>query len=128
MSTVATGSIVWCDLTVQDAESVKDFYANVVGWQANPTNMGDYDDFTMVCPGTTEGVAGICHARGGNADLPSQWLLYFKVEDLDQSLQQVERLGGKAITSMKYFGGKSRYIIVEDPAGAVCALFEDNSE
>ena len=127
MSSDAAGSIVWCDLTVPNAESVKDFYSSVVGWQANPTSMGDYDDFTMQIPGTSDGVAGICHAKGGNADIPSQWLLYFKVDDLDQSLKDVERQGGKAITAMKHYGDVTRYIIIEDPAGAVCALFEDKS-
>lgn len=127
MSSSETGSIVWCDLTVPNAESVKDFYSSVVGWKANPISMGDYNDFTMQSPGTSNDVVGICHARGDNADIPSQWMPYFKIENLDQSLQDVERLGGKAISSMKHYGSVSRYIIIEDPAGAVCVLFEDKS-
>jgi hypothetical protein len=31
--------------------------------------MGDYSDYTMMCPGDGDAVAGICHARGSNADL-----------------------------------------------------------
>ena len=28
------GKIVWIDLTVEHAESTRDFYANVLGWEA----------------------------------------------------------------------------------------------
>jgi hypothetical protein len=38
--------------------------------------MGEYSDFNMTMPDGGELAAGICHARGGNADLPSQWLIY----------------------------------------------------
>ena len=38
------GSITWFDLTVPDAEKLKDFYGKVVGWKAAPVSMGDYND------------------------------------------------------------------------------------
>ena len=47
MSTSPVGSVVWTDLTVNNASEVKDFYQQVVGWKPNPVSMGDYDDFTM---------------------------------------------------------------------------------
>ncbi|MCK7527930.1 MAG: hypothetical protein MZV64_65200 [Ignavibacteriales bacterium] len=44
------GSITWCDLTVPNAEEVKDFYAKVVGWMPQGLSVGDYEDFTMSAP------------------------------------------------------------------------------
>ncbi len=41
------GEIAWLDLTVEDAESVRDFYSDVVGWTITPVDMGGYDDFCM---------------------------------------------------------------------------------
>ncbi len=35
-----TGIIKWVDLTVDDAEGVRDFYSAVVGWQAVPVDVG----------------------------------------------------------------------------------------
>ena len=32
------GVIEWCDLTVGDAEKVKDFYSSVVGWESSSYN------------------------------------------------------------------------------------------
>ncbi|MEP4891884.1 MAG: VOC family protein [Aliiglaciecola sp.] len=125
MSTAPIGSVVWTDLTVKNADNVKDFYAQVVGWQANPVSMGDYDDFTMQLPSNNQDVVGICHAKGDNANLPAQWLLYFKVANLDDSISQTQAGGGKLLSAIKHYGSQSRYIIIQDPAGAVCALFEE---
>lgn len=41
------GSLAWHGLTVQDAASTRDFYSVVIGWKANPVDMGDYQDYSM---------------------------------------------------------------------------------
>ena len=66
----AIGTIGWIDLTVDDAEHLRDFYATVTGWRPEPVAMGGWDDFNMVAPATGRPAAGICYARGGNAGLP----------------------------------------------------------
>jgi len=62
----AVGSIAWRDLTVPDAEGVRDFYSAVVGWTSSAVQMDGYSDFSMVTPASGKTVAGICHARGVN--------------------------------------------------------------
>ena len=119
-----TGSITWIDLMVEHAEEVKNFYNKIVGWQSEPVAMGDYDDFNMIAPGSGQAVAGICHARGANADLPAQWLIYISVADVDESAAACVDLGGKIITEPKQMGKYGRVCVIEDPAGAVAALFE----
>ena len=64
-----TGLIVWTDLTVEDASSLREFYAAVTGWKPEPVAMDKYDDYNMTNPTTGDPVAGICHARGSNAGL-----------------------------------------------------------
>ena len=118
------GSITWCDLTAPNAEEVKDFYEKVVGWIPDPVSMGDYSDFSMIAPESGKVAAGICHSRGSNAKLPPQWLLYIAVKDVDESAKQCEQLGGKVIVEPKNMSGYGRYCVIQDPAGAVCALFK----
>jgi len=36
------GTIVWTDLTVENAGEIRDFYCQVVGWRPEPVDMGDY--------------------------------------------------------------------------------------
>jgi predicted enzyme related to lactoylglutathione lyase len=120
-STPEPGTISWQDLTVADAEAVRDFYQAVVGWKPEPLSIGGYSDFVMSADGAA--VAGICHARGANTGLPPVWLIYITVEDLDHSLDECERLGGSLVAAPRSYGG-GRYCVIKDPAGALCALYQ----
>lgn len=117
------GAITWNDLTIENAEQVRDFYAAITGWQADPVDMGGYSDFNMKAPQSGSPVAGICHARGCNAELPAQWLIYIIVEDVDASAARCSELGGKVIVEPKEMGTHGRFSVTRDPAGAVAALF-----
>jgi len=117
------GDIAWRDLTVKNAVKVRDFYAAVVGWKSVGLDMGGYEDFCMNRPGDGETMAGICHARGENTGLPTQWLIYINVANLKKSLAACRKNGGKVVyPTRKMAGGKMA--VIRDPAGAVAALFE----
>ncbi|GAB5526841.1 MAG: hypothetical protein Roseis2KO_47130 [Roseivirga sp.] len=119
------GTIGWIDLTVPDATAVKDFYTHVTGWKAEPVSLGDYDDYNMTANG--EPKAGVCHKKGVNSDIPSQWMIYINVRDLDESRAQCKANGGKLLTDIRSAGSMGRYCFIEDPAGAACAIFEPAS-
>ena len=119
--TPAPGTISWQDLTVADADGLRDFYQAVVGWKPEPLSMGTYQDFVMNAEGTP--VAGVCHARASNADLPPLWIIYITVEDLDHSIEECHRRGGSIVSGPRSYGG-GRYCVIKDPAGAVCALYQ----
>ena len=131
---VQLGTITWVDLTVADAPAVRDFYEAVVGWTPREVDMGDYADFEMLPPDSASGetgeargetpsrpkaAAGICHARGGNAKLPPQWLIYVPVNDLERSLYMCEHLGGKILHRLS-----AHYVLIQDPAGAVMIIYQ----
>lgn len=118
------GSIIWVDLTVEQAEKVRDFYAEVVGWESDPVDMGGYNDFNMLSPGDGSARAGICFRRGMNADLPPLWLVYITVTDLEKSIHRCEQLGGSLVSGPKGEAETGRYCVIQDPAGAVAALYQ----
>jgi len=122
-----TGKIAWTDLSVPDAEGLRDFYSRVVGWSSAPVSMGDYDDFNMIPSGSEEPVAGICHAQGVNADFPPMWIIYIVVEDLEESLAACRDGGGEVLVGPKGMGPGSAYAVIRDPAGAVSALYQVGS-
>jgi hypothetical protein len=117
------GEIGWIDISVEDASGLQDFYAQVTGWQPEALSMGDYDDFTMKTPNSGTAVAGVCHARGSNADLPPQWLIYITVADVDASAATCTDQGGRLIVPPRSMGS-ARFCVIEDPAGAVAALYQ----
>jgi hypothetical protein len=118
------GTIGWFDLTVADADTVRDFYQAVVGWNATEVDMGGYADFMMNVPETGTGVAGVCWKRGGNAEMPSQWLVYISVANLDTSMQACRAGGGQVLVAPREMGHYGIYCVIQDPAGAVCALIQ----
>ena len=123
-TTPLIGSIGWMDLTVGNADAIRDFYSSVTGWNFTPVDMGGYHDYCMDQPEDGKSVAGICNARASNTELPAQWLIYITVADLEQSLVRCQEGGGKVLAGPKNYAGQGRYCIIQDPAGAVAALYE----
>jgi predicted enzyme related to lactoylglutathione lyase len=117
------GRIGWVDLTVANAAEIRDFYTAVVGWRTQEVEMAGYRDFAMQAPGSGDSIAGVCWARGENAELPPVWLIYLMVDDLDASMAKVKELGGRVLVGPRKLG-PTRYCVIEDPAGAKSALME----
>lgn len=118
------GSIAWADLTVPDADGLRSFYEAVAGWRSERVPMTGYSDFMMYPADGGTAAAGICHARGTNADLPAQWLMYVVVESLERSMERCRTMGGTVIAGPKGSAAQGTYCVIRDPAGAVVALFE----
>jgi predicted enzyme related to lactoylglutathione lyase len=118
------GSIGWRDLTVDPAQAaaVRDFYCAVLGWTVEEIDMGGYSDFAML-DGAGRPVAGICHARGSNAGMPPQWILYVHVQDLDAALEAAAAAGGRVVVPERSLG-EARFAVAEDPSGAVVGLYQ----
>ena len=116
------GRIGWIDMSVDDADGVRDFYKAVVGWESSDHDMGEYADFNMHLPGAGPIVAGIVHARGPNADVPPRWMAYINVADVERSAAQCVELGGEIVVPLRRHGDNG-YVVIRDPAGAVCALY-----
>jgi predicted enzyme related to lactoylglutathione lyase len=113
---------MWFDLTVPDADEVLAFYQSITGYSSEALDMGDYDDYILYDL-EAKPLAGICHARGVNAELPAQWLVYFTVNNLEESMLRCEAFGGKIVSGPRS-SGNGTYCVIRDPAGAHAALFE----
>lgn len=122
------GKIGWIDLSVNDADSIKDFYNEVVGWEVSEFPVATYKDYCVAPPteaGGADPVAGICHSRGPNVDIPPNvWLIYITVENLDKSIEACKRLGGETLTQPRDMGGYGKVCVIRDPAGTISAIIE----
>jgi len=130
------GDMAWMDLSVPNAEKVKGFYQKVLGWGSESVNMTcgneNYSDFAMTGKAketqneenaSGQFVTGVCHAKGANEDMPSVWLPYFLVADIEVAVAIVQKEGGMLATKIKSMGD-DKYIVIKDPAGAQCALYQ----
>ncbi len=117
-----SGSISWRDLTVPDADGLRSFYSAVAGWTFRGHNMGEYEDYEVLAGDGETCVAGLCHARGGNAKVPPVWLMYIQVDDVEHAAKQCVEKGGEIIDGPRRMDG-NMFCVFRDPAGAVAALF-----
>jgi predicted enzyme related to lactoylglutathione lyase len=121
------GKIGWIDMSVADAPAVRDFYKAVVGWTTDEVDMGMYSDYVMQMPESGQGVTGICHARGSNADLPSGWLIYIIVADVDASAAACAENGGAVVLEPRGLAG-GKFCVVKDPGGSVAGLYQPKAD
>jgi len=120
---MSVGQIVWHDLTVDDADEVRDFYKHVIGWEHTDHDMGAYNDYVLHPQGDSNTAVGVCHKRGSNAGIPSQWMIYVQVASVESACREVFRLGGDVVEGPRDMGGKA-FAVIKDPAGAVLAIIE----
>lgn len=117
------GIVRWADLTVPDAVPIRDFYSAVVGWEPDPVDMGGYNDWNMQLPGAEAPAAGICNARGANAAIPPQWVVYITVPDVQAAVDAAVAHGGAVVD-----GPREGFCLLRDPAGAVFAVWQPEEE
>jgi len=129
------GDMAWMDLSVPNAEQVKDFYQKILGWQSEVVSMScdkeSYVDFALKThdniaskeTSSNSFVTGICHAKGSNTNMPAVWLPYFLVADIEVAVTIVQAEGGQLVTEIRFMGD-DQFVVIKDPAGAQCALYQ----
>ena len=116
-----TGKILWVDLTVPEAEKIRDFYTEVVGWSWEAVSVESYEDYNIKTP-AGELVAGICHRQGVNSNLPPAWINYVIVKSVSESMKKCIDNGGNVVDGPRV-QGEDIFVIIQDPAGAYIGLY-----
>jgi predicted enzyme related to lactoylglutathione lyase len=112
----------WAELNSRDMGRAVPFYAEIFGWATKTSPMGEGQP-----PYTEFQVDGQSIAGGMDmnpmvpAEVPSYWMVYFSVPDVDASYQTAIGAGAKEMVSPSDFPG-GRFAIVSDPQGAAFGL------
>ncbi|MFT5431704.1 MAG: putative enzyme related to lactoylglutathione lyase [Myxococcota bacterium] len=114
------GRFVWRELMTTTPNKATGFYGELFGWKNKTENMGDMGDYVMLINGEAP-VGGIGTAPEG---VPSHWMTYVTVDDIDASVAKAKALGGTLKHGPFAVPGVGRMAFVEDPAGAVIAPFQ----
>jgi len=107
------------NLTSEDPERLKAFYADVIGLPKNP----DMGDGAFHAGGATIGIDGHSDTKGG-AKEPQRVLIDFFVDDLKAEQDRLEGLGVKFVRTAgkEYWGGVISTFL--DPDGNYCQIIE----
>lgn len=117
------GEFCWNELMTSDVSKAKEFYTNLLGWTCQDHSMKDMT-YTMFTKGekTVGGMLQVPdHLKG---QVPSHWMSYIFVENLDEMLQKAEGLGAQVIVPSTPVEGFGRFGMVADPTGARIAFWE----
>ena len=61
------------------------------------------------------------------AHIPSYWMPYFQVADIDASTAKAKQLGATLMVGPQQIPDAGRFALFADPQGAVFALFQGRS-
>jgi uncharacterized protein len=113
------GGYIWYELLSPDPEASKAFYDSVVGWNIGEGSP-EFQGYRMI--GRSDGkyaggVFPLTEEMRQHGARPT-WLGYVHVADVDQSVKDIERTGGKALLAPFDIPNVGRIAMVADPQGA----------
>jgi len=118
--TVRPGKIGWNELITSDPGAAIAYYQTMFGWETEPFDGGE-TPYTMF---KLDGVPFGGVMAKPVPDMPSHWLNYVSVTDLDAALAQSISLGGETLFGPMPIPTVGRIAVIKDPQGAAIGLHE----
>ncbi len=115
------GTMTWHELLTHDVDKSGEFFTDLFGWKSKAMDMGGMV-YTQFINGDKP-AGGMLKIQPEWGETPSNWVIYFAVEDCDASLAKITELGGREISPAQDIPGMGRFAMVQDPQGAVFAVF-----
>jgi uncharacterized protein len=111
-------NFVWFDLRTQDAAAAREFYGQLLGWDAQEAGShamfaGDNGPWAAIAPPPDGAEAA--------------WVPYVQVDDLDEATKKAVGLGATVLQEPAE-GPAGRYATIRDAAGAPVALWQARAE
>lgn len=120
------GCMGWNELHTREPEAAAAFYAGLFGWEPETVEEDGQPVYVTVKNGGRQN-GGIMPMPGENGDAPSSWIPYFTVPSRDAAAEKIKDLGGALIVGPLDLPA-GRIAIVQDPQGAVFAVFEGETD
>jgi len=61
-------------------------------------------------------------------EVPSHWMAYINVDDVDALVSKVTELGGQILHGPQDIPTVGRFVIIQDPTGAAVSLFKPEAK
>jgi uncharacterized protein len=117
------GRFGWAELHARGIEKAIPFYQSVFGWAIKQSEMGEgmtYYEFQV----DGQSIAGGMEMNAMvPAQVPSYWLVYFAVDQVDTTFEQAKAAGATELVAPQDFPG-GRFAMLTDPQGAAFGLLK----
>jgi predicted enzyme related to lactoylglutathione lyase len=120
---ILRGRFAWYELLTTDTNAAQRFYTQLVGWDTGSGKAGD-EPYTLFTARRRQ-VAGLMalpeEARRNGAG--PHWLGYVSTPDVDGTIEQALRLGGRVLYPAFDVPEVGRVGVIADPQGAALGLY-----
>lgn len=116
------GALCWNELATKDTDAARHFYMQLFGWTAELQQMGPMTYIVFMNSGTAAG--GLYRMTEDWDNVPPNWLVYFAVEDCDETVAEAKELGAVVRVMPSDIPNVGRFSVIEDPQGAVFAILQ----
>ena len=117
------GTIGWTELWTRDPPAAERFHRELHGFDVSsmPTPLGPYTIFSV---GEKPAAGLFPMPKEVPAEVPSHWVVYFNVYDIEATLAKATGGGGTVTSPITPVPSVGRYATLRDPQGAVFAVIE----
>jgi predicted enzyme related to lactoylglutathione lyase len=113
---------VHLELSTTDTAKAKEFYGKLFNWTFTDNDMGGGMVYSTFKP--TDGPGGGMMSMPG---APTQWLAYVGVEDIHVATDKAKSLGATVIREVQEVPNMGSFSILNDPTGAMIALWQSKT-
>ena len=123
MTKYAPGSFCWVELMTSDTNAARKFYSQLFDWGVDDAPAGEGTFYHMFkLKGKT--VGGMYQRNQEHKNVPSHWKCYVAVENVDETVKKVDKLGGKTLMPPFDVFDVGRMSTAQDPTGAKFCLWQ----
>ena len=117
------GTFCWNELMTRDVGVATQFYTGLLGWEAVDSGMPGMA-YTILKAGDKSAGGLMAMPKDIPEQVPSHWMAYIAVADIDAAVEKIPQLGGTVIHGPQDVPGVGRFAVIQDPTGAVVSLLE----
>lgn len=121
-----SGSICWNELLTHDPARAERFFGDLFGWTTK-TSESVMEGKYHILINAGEQVGGMLRIQPEWGEMPSNWTVYFGVDDCDGTVAEAESRGGKLLFPAMEIENVGRFAYLQDPQGAVFAVIQHAS-
>ncbi len=111
------GTFYWNELLSTDVDAAKAFYEKAMGWTFDGMPMPDGRTYWVAMVGGKPAAGMMAMPDGMPQGVPSHWMSYIAVDDIDQRITAAEENGATVLKAPFDVPGVGRIAVLQDPSG-----------
>ena len=117
-------SLCWSELTTRDTKAAEAFYVGMFGWTPRHSAPESPMEYTEFSANGHPGVGMMAMPKQMPPQVPSYWMPYFEVPDLNASSATAKSLGANVLVGPQTIPDGASFAVLQDPQKATFAMYQ----